>query len=217
MNELLFESIDFDGTIMTKKYALIMFILPLSFFKEIVDVHTQGCDIVLTRLNKLEVPIGEIETIDQDESKAAQILFAQCQPQLPDLSVKIKLDQPTKIETWQPDLFNFKGLDFEMAYISDLFSNVSGGIKRKTGYLDNVDLLLDVDLEASTGWIGVTANLHIIGDNGVDPTAFVGGLQGTSNIESPDTWKVYEAWIQQNLFNNKFSLLAGLYDLNSNS
>jgi porin len=39
--------------------------------------------------------------------------------------------------------------------------------------------------------------------------------RGVSNIEAPAKWKLEEGWIQQNLFDNRFSALVGRYDLNS--
>lgn len=43
----------------------------------------------------------------------------------------------------------------------------------------------------------------------------VGDFQGVSNIAARNTWKMYEAWMQQNFLNEKFSILCGIYDVNS--
>jgi porin len=53
-----------------------------------------------------------------------------------------------------------------------------------------------------------------LGTYGDDPSKYVGDSQGVSNIAAPNTWKLFEAWYQQNLFEH-FSLLAGLYDVTS--
>ena len=42
-----------------------------------------------------------------------------------------------------------------------------------------------------------------------------GVAQGISNIEAATTWKVYQFWLEQNLFGDNRSLLFGIYDLNS--
>ena len=43
----------------------------------------------------------------------------------------------------------------------------------------------------------------------------VGDAQGTSNLEAPGGWQLYEAWLQQNLLDSRVSALLGRYDLNS--
>jgi len=42
-----------------------------------------------------------------------------------------------------------------------------------------------------------------------------GDAQGVSSISAPNSVKLYEAWIQENFLGNHVSVLAGLYDLNS--
>ena len=39
--------------------------------------------------------------------------------------------------------------------------------------------------------------------------------QGVSNISSKNIWKLFEAWYQQNMFQERLSILAGLYDVTS--
>ena len=54
-----------------------------------------------------------------------------------------------------------------------------------------------------------------LGNNGGDPSETdIGDFQVVSNIEAPDTWKLFEAWFQQNFFGDRISLLIGLIDLN---
>lgn len=108
-----------------------------------------------------------------------------------------------------------EGITFETAYTGEILSNVSGGINRKTGYLDNLDLVLSLDAEELFGWRGATISLYALANNGYNPTDYNGDAQGTSNIEADDTWKLYEAWIDQSLADGRLSILAGLYDLNS--
>jgi porin len=45
--------------------------------------------------------------------------------------------------------------------------------------------------------------------------AEVGDLQGISNLEAPSEWRLYEAWIEQQIGSPQLTLLAGVYDLNS--
>jgi len=103
-----------------------------------------------------------------------------------------------------------------VVYTGEVFSVVSGGIDRKTEYLDNIDLTLTIDAEELWGWEGVTFFVYGLGNHGGDPSrTHIGDTQGISNIETVDTWKLYEAWVEQNLFDDRLSLLVGLHDMNS--
>ncbi|MCP5047678.1 MAG: hypothetical protein GY940_10935, partial [bacterium] len=108
-----------------------------------------------------------------------------------------------------------KGIRLEMVHTGEMISILSGGLERETVFLDNKDLMLSVDAEALAGWKGAEFSLYVLGNHGSNPSEFVGDLQIISNIDSPNTWKIYEAWYQQNLFGDVLSLKFGLYDLNS--
>ncbi|NQV32470.1 MAG: carbohydrate porin, partial [Phycisphaeraceae bacterium] len=58
-------------------------------------------------------------------------------------------------------------------------------------------------------------HLYILGNSGGQPTEMIGDLQTTSNIEAPDTLKVYEVWWRQRYDNDRFAWLAGLHDYNA--
>ncbi len=52
-------------------------------------------------------------------------------------------------------------------------------------------------------------------DHGGRPSADVGDAQGVDNIEAPSTAKLFEAWWQKSLLEDRASILFGLYDVNS--
>lgn len=107
------------------------------------------------------------------------------------------------------------GVLLETVNTVDVISNVSGGINQKTVPVGDLDLLLTVDLEKfMSGWQGGTLFVYGLGLYGENPSKDVGDIQAVSNIAAPNTWKLFEAWYQQNLFEH-FSLLAGLYDVTS--
>lgn len=109
-----------------------------------------------------------------------------------------------------------RGIRFEAFYTLDLLSTVAGGKRRATGVLGDVDLVLTTELEELVGWPGARAMFYVLGTHGDRPSRDdVGDLQGVSNIEDVDTWKLYEAWIEQDLGTRRASLLAGLYDVSS--
>jgi len=93
--------------------------------------------------------------------------------------------------------------------------DMSGGLRRGATYLANFNLQLTVDAQRLVGWPGVTFFVYGLGIYGGRPSTFVGDAQGVSNIEAPVGWRLEEAWLQQNLFGNRFSVLFGRYDLNS--
>jgi len=108
-------------------------------------------------------------------------------------------------------------ITFGLLYRADVFSNVSGGLKQGTTALGNLDVKFDFDLDALLGWSGVSMGLHGIASHGGKPNAnHVGSSQGVDNIEvDTNTAKLFQAWIQKQWLDDRFSTLLGLYDLNS--
>lgn len=108
-----------------------------------------------------------------------------------------------------------RGLELEIVYLADVISNLDGGVKRGTVYLGNLDMLLTVqtvdlfDFDAGTFFVYGLAN------QGDSPSSLVGDAQGVDNIEAPQTAKLYEAWWQKVMLDDRVSVLFGLYDLNS--
>jgi porin len=107
------------------------------------------------------------------------------------------------------------GLAIEAISTNDIISNVSGGLNQTTGVLGNFDLTFGLDTEKSGLWNGGTFFLYFLGNYGKDPSTYIGDSQVTNNIEAYDTFKVYEAWYDQSLFDGKASFLFGLHDYNS--
>src|SRR2546428_6360951 len=108
-----------------------------------------------------------------------------------------------------------RGIQLGIRYDGEVFSDVAGGLQRGATYLGNLNLQLTVDAQRLIGWPGATLFLYGLGIHGGHPSTFVGDAQGVSNIEATAKWKLAEGWIQQNLFGNRFSVLVGRYDLNS--
>ncbi|MEZ4702347.1 MAG: carbohydrate porin [Rhodothermales bacterium] len=114
----------------------------------------------------------------------------------------------------RPNLMS-QGVAFDAAYTVDAFANVRGGAQKHGAYLHNVDITLGVDANELMGWQGASFFGYMLGNYGDALSDYVGDLQGVSNIEAPGAWQLYEAWFQQNLFNDAVSVRMGLYDLNS--
>jgi porin len=57
--------------------------------------------------------------------------------------------------------------------------------------------------------------VYALGTHGGASSDLVGDVQGVSNLEAPPRVRLEELWLQQNLFGDRLSWLAGRYDLNS--
>lgn len=106
------------------------------------------------------------------------------------------------------------GVDLDVALSADAMGLVRGGLDPGWELPWNVDLQLSVDGSAF-GWEGGRIFVYGLGNGGGDPTERVGDFQVVSNIAAPETWKVFEAWVEQRVAAGSVSALAGLYDLNS--
>ncbi len=102
-----------------------------------------------------------------------------------------------------------------LVYNGAAFANLGGGVRAGGTYTSNLNLQLNVDADALFGWPDSIAYLDVLWLQGGLPSNFIGDAQGVSSISAPNTVKLYEAWIQKNLLENRVSVLAGLYDLNS--
>ncbi len=107
------------------------------------------------------------------------------------------------------------GLNWSVDYTADYVSNFSGGLARGGVYLGNLDVIIELDGAQIWGLEGNSVFLYGLNNHGGSPGSLVGDAQGLDNIEAPAAWRLYEAWIEQTFGSSKFSLLAGLYDLNS--
>lgn len=106
------------------------------------------------------------------------------------------------------------GYQFEATYTGELLSNVSGGIATGNAYLDNLSATLDVDVSEAWGFGSGRLFAHGLYNNGTTfSDEFVGDFQVASNIETGHAFRLYEIWYE--LSNPRWSVRAGLYDLNS--
>ena len=107
-----------------------------------------------------------------------------------------------------------RGVTLELVDTSDVMAVVSGGVDRGSEYLTDLDLMLTLETEPLLGWKGGTVFLYGIGlMSSGSPSENAGDTQTLDNIDAPEEWRLYEAWIQQELLDGRMSLLAGLYDV----
>ena len=101
-----------------------------------------------------------------------------------------------------------------LTYDGSALGNLRGGERTGSTYGGNLHLKLTAHGDA-LGWPGTSAFVDVLTIHGGRPSRLVGDAQGTSNIEGPRGTQVEELWVQHNFRDNDASLLAGIYDLNS--
>lgn len=103
----------------------------------------------------------------------------------------------------------------QITYTGEVMGNASGGLRRGTRYLDNLDIVFEADMEQLVGWSGAQIHVYGLYNNGKSISDIAGDTQAISNIEAgTQAPRLYEAWIDQKI-GDRLLLKAGLYDLNS--
>ena len=106
------------------------------------------------------------------------------------------------------------GYRFGVTYTGDVLRNMSGGIRTGTGFLDNLDLTLEVDVAQAWKFGNGTLFVYGLYNNGTTfSDELVGDLQVVSNIDAAEAWRIYQFWYE--IEGEGWSLRSGLYDLNS--
>ncbi|WP_246263549.1 carbohydrate porin [Caulobacter soli] len=104
----------------------------------------------------------------------------------------------------------------EVTYTADVAGTVKGGASHAGKALDNLDVIVDGDLDKLVGWRGATVHGYLLNNTGGAPNDLAGTLQGVDNIEvGRARGRLYELWVKQAFADGHGSVLAGLYDLNS--
>lgn len=105
---------------------------------------------------------------------------------------------------------------FGITYKADISGVVAGAGTKAGRFLDNLELTAEANLGDLFGWNGARAFAHVLSNSGGAPNDIAGTLQGVNNIEvSRPRLKLYQFWVEQEIADGQFSVLGGLYDLNS--
>lgn len=107
------------------------------------------------------------------------------------------------------------GIGVEFDNMFDLFGNTMGGKKQGARALNVAALSAQVDGKKAFNLPGFTATLSMIHSSLDEPSrSLVGSAQRIDNIETSNTgFDIYLAWLQQTWFDDRVSLLGGVYDL----
>lgn len=92
---------------------------------------------------------------------------------------------------------------WENALTLESIHNLSGGLKKGSADLANLDITLAIDTSTAGWWDSGELFFYVLGDYGRDPAELTGGIQGISNIAADDAIKLYEFWYQHHFFNGQ--------------
>jgi porin len=109
------------------------------------------------------------------------------------------------------------GVQVDLVYAADYLRNNRGGLQRGGAYMGNLNLALQLDGEKLIGWQGGSAYLSLISNSGGRVNLNkVGSFMGVDNLEAPvNRTGIFEAWLQQSFLDDRASLRAGLYPIDS--
>ncbi len=110
---------------------------------------------------------------------------------------------------------NDQGVAPALVYDGAGFSNLAGGLSRSSTYTGELNLSLTLELDRLAGWPDSLIYADGVWIHGGQPSALVGDAQGVSAISAAHALQLEELWAQRNFLQRQLSVLAGLYDLNS--
>uniref|UniRef100_UPI00333FAE7F carbohydrate porin n=1 Tax=Castellaniella defragrans TaxID=75697 RepID=UPI00333FAE7F len=104
-----------------------------------------------------------------------------------------------------------KGIDITLEYVGESFSVVSGGLEQRNSYEGRVEFSVDGDLEKAIGWPGATAHVTVfnIHDGGHNVAEHAGSIADPSNIDGLPATRLFTAWLEQSLWDDRLSIQAG--------
>jgi porin len=109
-----------------------------------------------------------------------------------------------------PNPYERLGIKFAATYISEVLGNPTGGFEQGATFEGRLNLAVDLDFNKLAGWKGLTAhaNIFVIHGDGLSRTNLRNYFV-VSGIEALPTVRLYEAYLEQKFFNDKWSIRAG--------
>jgi porin len=106
------------------------------------------------------------------------------------------------------------GVAIGMTYTADTQGNIAGGIRLGAVYDGLLQPQLDLGLEKMIGWTGATARVSMLQITGPSLSAgYVGNLLNVSSINARPATRLYNAWLQQNAFEDVLAVRVGLMNV----
>jgi porin len=102
------------------------------------------------------------------------------------------------------------GVTLQAIYTGEVLGNLSGGYARGADYEGLITLSLKLDLQKIAHWEGATFYVSGLYPHGAGITArYVHDYNTVSSLDAFDSPRVFELWLQQALFDGKFSIRVG--------
>lgn len=132
------------------------------------------------------------------------------------LTEKTLEEAPASLED-QIKALGDKGVLFQFNYWGEAWLNASGGVRRGGDYEGLLKIELTLDLEKLVHWDGATlyASMLYPHGNGIS-YRYVHDYNLLSSIDAYDSVRLYELWLQQTLFDGKFSIRVGQLSIDTN-
>ena len=108
-----------------------------------------------------------------------------------------------------------RGLSIEAFNTTDGFRAIRGGLSRGSAVSNEFELVLAADLAALSGWPGAMLYLHTAGSGGRSPAELSGTVHEPSDLVEDKAWRVVEFWYEQSFLQQRLSVLAGLFEVDS--
>src|SRR3954468_3349169 len=108
-----------------------------------------------------------------------------------------------------PNPYERLGIKFAATYISEVLGNPTGGLQQGATFEGRLNLAVDLDFERLAGWKGLTAhgNIFAIHGDGLSRSN-LRNFFVVSGIEALPTVRLYEAYLEQKFFDDKWSIPA---------
>ena len=103
------------------------------------------------------------------------------------------------------------GITACLNYIGEVLGNPTGGVRRSAVYEGRLEMALNLDLEKLVGWSGATVhvNAYQIHGRGLSTNDLRGNILTVSNIEAERTTRLFDLWLQQELWHDLVSVRIG--------
>ncbi|RZN17936.1 carbohydrate porin [Bradyrhizobium sp. Leo121] len=114
---------------------------------------------------------------------------------------------PTGVRKWLAE----RGISYGLIYTGEALRNLSGGVRRGGLYEGKLEAFVAADLEKLAGWsgLGFFANAFQIHHTAGLRDQHFESLITISNIEAVPSTRLSELWLEQKLFDDRFSIRLG--------
>lgn len=103
------------------------------------------------------------------------------------------------------------GITFSGEYTGEVLGNTTGGLRRGAEYTGLFDFCMCFDLGELIHWPSAQLHIGAIYPHGGNlAEKYTGDLGGLSNIESYDSLRLFETWLEQKFLENCVTIRAGL-------